>query len=482
MPLTRRQQSHLEAAQRKLRTLGHRDPETFAIAKSVANSRRGDYQTVEKIHFELLGLVRAELARDHVHVGYTVLELAVFNAIRDGSTDPVADIVVDVRTQHLHEPGLLIYPLFGLGLFAPQNTSLLDLPSTREVIDPDAGFAVTSQVASVEGLRAFLDRAISGLGIVGSTPVGALQHHLSMPVLGWLLENPIIVVRVRSLTMGAGENQPAYIRLLRHRTAMVAMASVLTPPRGGPFAAASSNIVNNHETLDFKHYLVFETAGDASRPLRSDRVPMGPRRASLVQLADLRVDIDPEAWQLPAFSGTIGEITDAMVDLEDLQAEVEGGSSRAELKANLARKLSTSLHWYRRSFASFADPREAAVGLAVAFEALLSDGFTMGITKIIMARATACLDQRQAPSALSASVGQLFDWRGAIVHKGEPDSEPSLRDAQRAYIDCFIEVVRRVQMAAPTKTLQIEDLFERKPMSRWDRLRARLRAIFTGRR
>ncbi|HEX7947129.1 MAG TPA: hypothetical protein VF495_20870, partial [Phenylobacterium sp.] len=275
-----------------LSELGHQDPETFAMARPVRGPRRATYASIERILFELLRLARAQLAAQKVHVGHTVLELAVFNAMRDGSSDPVADIVASVRSQRLHEPGFVLYPLFGFGLLNAPDTSLMDSRAV-EIIDGAAGIAVTSRRGDTADLQGFLDRAMTGLGVVGALPKRDINHFVAMRgVTGWLLTNPLLLVRIRSISMGARENQSAYLRAIGHRATLLGLASALAKPRSANrLLAGSTQAASNQDTLDFRHYFVFESPGDANKPLRTDRISMGPRRAPLVQLADLHVDV-----------------------------------------------------------------------------------------------------------------------------------------------------------------------------------------------
>jgi hypothetical protein len=461
LPLNARQRGHWDAARRKLQALGHRDPESFALAKPARGKTRPDYNSIEHIFFEVLELVRGALAAQHVRVGRTVLELAVFQALREGTTEPVDEIVASVIAQGLHQPGFVIYPLFGFGLLHAPQFSLLNSPPSLDFIDKESGLAVTSRVGSAESLFAFLERAAAGLGVLGKLPTRELRGAVSMTgVMNWLLSNPLLIVRVRSISMGARENQPAYLRAIAHRATLLGLASALAKPRkSSRLLSGSTQSASNQDTLDVRHYFVLESPGDPARPLRFDRVPMGPRRAPLLQLADLYIDLDPAAWTTPSLKRRVGALTDALLDLEDLQAALEGKSKSALAKANVSRKLSTALHWVRRSFASFADPREAVVAMAVAFEALLSDGYSQGVTTTIVARAAACIAAQKGSPALAVAVKTLFEWRGAIVHKGEGPTATDLRGARRAFALCFIDMMGRVTAVTPTKTLEVAALF-----------------------
>lgn len=462
--LSARQRGHWHAAQRKLKSLGHCDPESFALAKPAkGKKKRPDYDTIERIVLEVIDLVRAELATRSVHVGHTVLELAVFSALKDESTEPVDEIVQSVLSQGLHEPGFLIYPLFGFGLLHDRNRTFLNLPPNAEVIDRVSGIAVTSCLGDAAGFLAFLERAVTGLGVIGRLPASHISHFLSMKgVTDWLLRNPILIVRVRSISMGARENQGSYLRSIAHRATLLGLVSALAEPRpGSRLLAGSTQAVNNQETLNIRHYFVFESAGAADQELRADRVPIGPSRAAMLQFSDLNIDVDPAAWSSPSLKNRIGALTDAVLDLEDLQASVSGKTSLVLRKKNLSEKLSISLHWARRSFASFADPREAVIALAVAFEALLSDGYSKGITETIVARARICVKAQRGSPKLAEAVETLFEWRGGIVHKGEGPTGADLRQARRAFALSFVEVVKRVNAATPRKTLEVATIFER---------------------
>lgn len=459
--LDKRQQGHWNAAQARLAGLGHTDPERFALSKPARGPKRAAYVSIEKIFFEVLDLVRRDLAAQHVHLGYTVLELAVFNALRDGINDPVAHITGAVRAQGLHLPGFILYPLFGLGLLHPRGANLMQLPPALEVIDGTAGIAVTSPVGDAATLSSFLDRAITGLGVVGVRPQSWVGHNVAMKgVMDWLLLNPLMLVRIRSVSMGARENQRAYHVAIAHRATLLGLVSALSAPRkGSRLLALSTQASGPQNTRDFRHYFVFESGGAAAKELRVDRIPMGPRPAPLLQLSDLDIDLDPGSWVTPKVQNRLGSLTDAMLDLEDLMAAVSGHRATARHKENLSRKLSTSLHWVRRSFAAFADPREAVVAMAVAFEALLSDGYSHGITQKIIQRAETCLRSQRASKQLADDVKVLFDWRGAIVHKGDTPGETDLRAVRRAYAHSFTEVVKRTAAARPTQTLQVAHLF-----------------------
>ena len=101
-----------------------------------------------------------------------------------------------------------------------------------------------------------------------------MAHYVAMRgVTDWLLTNPLLLVRMRTVSMGARENQAVYLRAIEHRATLLGLVSALAKPRQpSRLLAGSTQAVSHGETLDF----VFESPGVAERDLRVERVPMGP--------------------------------------------------------------------------------------------------------------------------------------------------------------------------------------------------------------
>lgn len=262
-----------------------------------------------------------------------------------------------------------------------------------------------------------------------------------------LTDNPLMLIRVRSFSGGQYENQRAFTDKLALGTALVMMASVLTDPREGTRAAVMSSArMNNFETRDINHYLVFENAGRRRR-LQIRRVPMNLSPQVLAQLSDLAVDLDPESWATPRVTPQIDQLSRAFASFEPFHAR--HGWQREGARGRVARKLFDSIFWFRRSFNSVADVREAVVALAVAFETVLTDSY--GSTDVFHAKVERALSDAPRAAELGEEVRHLFRARGQAVHLGGITEGPDLRLARRAYVRCFIHVAERLH-AAPRES------------------------------
>jgi hypothetical protein len=120
---------------------------------------------------------------------------------------------------------------------------------------------------------------------------------------------------------------------------------------------------------------------------------------------------------------------------------------RETREASLYVKLVRSLDYFRRSFRANVRPSERVIMLAIAFETLLTDSYSGGVTARVRRRAATCLQHASTPQALNGAIEQLFDARGKFVHSGFGPEDISLLDARLAYVACLTVVTRLAQGA-----------------------------------
>jgi hypothetical protein len=421
------------------------------------------YGQVEAVILELRNRLNRILAAHDVHIGQSILEEGLYDLLRSGSPDPVNDLLEAVEEHQLHEPGFVLYPLHSFGVVW-DGLRMQSAPPSEVVFDTN-GIAVTPQLNDPEAVIGFLRRSAEQLGILSGIPGMSFAEHARHPVLKWIGTNPLMMIRVRSFSGGQYENQSAYAFKLALGTALVMMASVLTDPRHrtSRMLASSTSRVNNFQTLDIRHYLVFENAG-VSKRLKIRRVPMNLSAQTLAQLSDLDVDLDPEAWQSDAAREQLRRLSEAVATFERFHTRNVGGLRVAKARTRVARKLFDSLFWFRRSFNSTGDRREAVVSQAVAFESLLTDSY--GNTSVIHERVAQCVAANADAAVMREAVEHLFVGRGEAVHKGSLETAVDMLIARRAYVHCFVHLVERLhaapeQSAAPVAAVLAADIAER---------------------
>jgi len=409
------------------------------------------FKQVEAVIKPLRLELRRLLAGEDIHVGIEILDPLLFRLIRDGSEDPIAEAVAELNQQAFHEPGFVLYPLHSYGVMRPFS---FGRPSRDEVVFSDLGVAVVPPTKSIQQTIKFVEEAALALGINSSIPSHALSQEHANRRFRWLSENPLMMIRVRSYAVGAYENQSEYMRKLGLGAAQVMLLSVLADPTD-PKRFSSSR--SSDETLDIRHYLVFENAG-AGRELSYRRVPMNLSATALAQLSDLNVDLHLETLKAPTGIQLSARSEAAINGLAVFHRANVVPGRQDTARTRFALKLLDSTYWFRRSFTGSAMDHEAIVSLAVAFEALLIDSYSGGVTARIVDRATHILKAEGQPRAVIEIVRKLFSARGNVVHAGSTTSKLDLPLARKAYAYCLMHILERLARIDETTTTAVGDL------------------------
>ena len=418
--------------------------------------------------------LHALLNQQDVHVGIEIIDPLIFRLIRGGSVDPVGDAVAELNQQSFHEPGFVLYPLHGYGVM---RRFRLGAPEIEDVAFAALGIAVVPQTQSIQKTVEFVERAASALGISSPIPTHALLQEHANPRLKWLSENPLMMIRVRSYAVGAYENQSEYMRKLGLGAALVMLLSVLIDPQSsGRYSSSRSS----GETLDIRHYLVFENAG-GGRDLSYRRVPMNLSATGLAQLSDLNVDLQLEA--MAASQAEKDRVEAAVTAMGDFPRANVGPARPKTARTRFAAKVSDSVYWFRRSFTGSGTDHEAIVSLAVSFESLLIDSYAGGVTARIVDRAAHILTAEGQPDPVVEIVRKLFSARGDVVHSGSTSSKLDLPLARKAYAVCLVHLLERLGQVQENTTTAVGDLLgEVRPVrpKLWERLAKAWRAFSYG--
>jgi len=169
---------------------------------------------------------------------------------------------------------------------------------------------------------------------------------------------------------------------------------------------------------------------------------MGFRPASLAELSDLPVELDPKYWRQK--SNLSERICNALKIVESGYAEQILKRTKSKLKARVFRKLFDALSFFRRSFRQTADSTEGVVNLAIAFEVLLTDSYSRGIDDHIHRRASLALKGVRGRSSMLDSLEGLYKARSEYVHAGRTNTNVDVDGARKAFTRAFLELVERL--------------------------------------
>ncbi|WP_396593824.1 hypothetical protein [Brevundimonas sp. R86498] len=438
-----------------------------------------EYRQIEAVHKPLRQALRGHLLRQDIHIGAEILEPLLFRLIRDGSVDPVSEAVAELNQQAFHEPGFVLYPVHSYGVMRTFSLASPGPAGTGDLVFTDLGIAIAPPTQSIKNTLAFVTRSAAALGITSPAPISEIRQEHANPRLHWLSKNPLLMIRVRSYSAGAYENQSEFMRRLGLGAAFVMLLSVLVDPRDEKRWNSSRS---SNETLDIRHYLVGDNGG-GGRNLSHRRVPMNLSPAGLAQLSDLNVNLHLDRLAAPAGTRLARRAEQAIVALEAFTRLNAVIQQPATARTRLSSKLLDSVYWFRRSFPAGSQDHEAIVSLAVAFESLLIDSYASGVTGRIVDRAIHILKAEGQPAPVQEIVRKLFSARGDIVHAGSTSTTLNLPLAREAYAFCLLHLLGRIGHVSETTTTAVGDMLGEVALVRaglGERVRRAWRALMQG--
>lgn len=397
-----------------------------------------------------LRVVRSAIARElwtrQIFIGISVLDELLFHAAAAGG-DPVLGTLSFIRGRRLDRPGLVLYPLHSFGIVTAGLSHLAR--ESVSIHNPEFGFAVSPQTNSMDKTLRFLEASRWSLGIGKRVPDDLIEHWHRSRDAEWIVHNPLLVLRTRSLPGYYYDNQFLVIGRIKIVVTLIAMLGALQPPLEGKDRFWSSSQINNWETLDIHHYITLFDAPGTRAVLSGSCVPMNVDAASLAELSQLNVEVDPRA--LRRRRTKVGSLYGA------LNAAFEGylrcRFNRRSSKASrfVYTKFMESLTYYRRSFHGSDPGWRSVLSLAIAYEMLLTDHYAGGVANRIHRRAGVLLKGVPGVRALLKSIDDLFVTRNEIVHGDLNVTPADVLTAQRAFVFVFEELVNR---ASATTSLQ----------------------------
>jgi hypothetical protein len=391
-----------------------------------------------------LAAVRNEILRElrkrGVFIGQSIVEELTFYVFREGkNSNPLHKVFEWIRDSGLHRPGVLVFPLHGVGILGFGAFRALGRgDATIEFVLKQVGMVFSPQTNSDGRTVELIQRVTKYLGIKQKVPRDSIEHHLRFPVMAWLTRNPLLFVRLRAVSGERFENQRFLTMKLRLSTSFLIFIHTLEASFPGPKAPvwSSSRSVNSWATLDIKHYLFYQT-GNKGR-LEGQRVPITVDRVEMAELSSLGIDFTPDIWRKR--HNVVSKVKRAFDRLEKAYLEEIVTSDKSTPLARATRKLYESLKYFRRSFRPSSESGERYVNLAIAFETMLLDGGDRASRKAIVDRLRTVLKRVPRATVLVRNVNRVYRARNDVVHSGFVATPVDLRLAQRAFTECFLRL------------------------------------------
>jgi hypothetical protein len=181
--------------------------------------------------------------------------------------------------------------------------------------------------------------------------------------------------------------------------------------------------------------------------------------ADLAELSDVNIELIPQLWlhRRPI----VKRIALALRTVEDGYIKHALLAKDSSVRSRVYRKLYNALAYFRRSFHFSADKGAAVVNLAVAFEILLTDFYSPGVSGRVPQHLSLALRGIQGQGLFTDEVKKLYDARSQAVHTAEIGQEVDMALARQAFVHALISITRRLPKLNTSAQEPIKELLQR---------------------
>ncbi len=381
-----------------------------------------------------------------------------FSALKDHSLSDQAliDQVVDcMHINGLTSSSLVIFPVhsFGIddiGLNLKLKNSHIHYESNDILLFP--------QQNRVERAKACIEIAKESFKMKSiKFDNNLLDHYLRSRPLKWFECNQLMFCKVNFSSANYYENEYYLIRCLEKSVSKMFLAfNIITNKKlllGSK--GFSTRVVNNWQTTDIHHYLVFTKVKGKLIP---ECIPIHSELSNLVELSKINIDMP------------VSLNTDVRLEIDKLNKFVD------YIYRNCIEGLKTDNRWYfydklRRSLIFFVRSyqsrykEDSIIYLCIAFEMIYCDGLKNNIGQLLCTNISSILP----PNAVEIfrNIGDLYNSRSGVAHEGVP-RECNLEKCRKIYMDAFVNLsilVRKNEIDVNTKkafTAYTEKYFKEK--------------------
>ena len=381
-----------------------------------------------------------ELWQREIFIDAEVIDELLFDAARRPAvTDPLLETLRFLRDKRATRPGFILFPLHSLGFM---RAGLLrgDQRPQAQYLHPQWGIALTPQTNGLHATLDWIERARVAFKVYKPVDRELIRHwHRSRA--SWLERNPLLAIRMTTQRGSYASSEAVVVGRIRAATAQLAMVSAFQQPEPDRLSSLlSSSRINNWQTLDINHYLVFSDHPRLPRQLAGECVRLSGRGSRLVELSDLSIEIDPDYRGARKIIAAI-ETAVAIVYRGHLQ---HMWPERRDVRNRTCDRLFESLLYFLRSFHGRGQSWPATVSLATAFEMLLTDSYSDGVSKRLARRLKLVLRGTRGTRRYQEAFGVVYKARGDLVHAGAEPTDLDLHRAQQAFVLAFCVIAPRI--------------------------------------
>lgn len=409
-------------------------------------------------HFvNLRNIIRYTLVNHSIFIGGDVVEELIFLSLCKNQS-PIIHCIDTIRDFKLHEPGFIIYPLHSFGIL---GFGFVRAFSERVLYysNPKKEIAISAQPNSKEYLYKFIENAMKDLQINQKVNKDSIEHYLRSRPLKWLLNNPIMIQKFRSYSGDYYANQRLITLKLEISLSFIYLTqSLLINSELSNFESHfSTKSLNNWETYDINHYLLFSTQPGQKAYYETRCIPMNYEKTFLNEISQLNVEFYPNRVVKHHDYDLAIKIFN---EFEKTYLKLFNSKSTGPKKRHFD-QLYLSLKYFRKSFLSSHKSFDNVINLCIAFEVLLLDkNEKFKKREPILDKLDQTLKYRKSKKDMIESVDKLILSRNEIVHGGFTDKSNNLELCRKAFSLSFLKLNKTINYGSVNPGTLVTDVLK----------------------
>ena len=270
-----------------------------------------------------------------------------------------------------------------------------------------------------------------------SLDIDLIHHFCRARPLEWFKRNQLLICKINFSSTDYFENQFFLTRQLERSVCKIYFANILIKMQRqiSLKKGIETGIINNSETRDIKHYLVFEKKGTKLTP---SCIPMWNELSDAVELSNLRLKMP-----ISCDAKTQIQIEQAGLFVDKVFKNCVPAREKVTQEQVFYEKLRISFLMFARSCqARF--PEDEALYLAAAFEGLYAEGKKENVTYIVN-RNLGCLAQKNDADDIIRNFKLLYNARSQFAHEGKMVSKCDLAKCREIYLGSIFKIEKLIR-------------------------------------
>ncbi len=383
-----------------------------------------------------------EFASREIYPSYNYICELLFGSLKTGekaAKSIIAEILNGLQLSGVKSPSIVVYPVYSFGFenigIGAKRETHLEIKDTRLYIQQNN---IKGTFQCLEEMKNFLDLKDC------SFDYDLINHYCRSRPLKWLHSNPLIISPVFFSSSDYYENEYWLIRHLEKEVSKLFLTYQLLSKNNEITnnTGFSTRQMNNFETRDIKHYLVFSLQDKILRPTC---IPLHFHHNKILEISNICIDIPtslrPEdAEQIDLLSSYIDKIY------------LDSNPFSHEPSKDFFDNIRRSIIFFIRSHQARQVEDKISL-LTIGFEMLYGDDIKENIVQTLSTN-LACLNGN-SPN-IPSLIKNLYNFRSGVVHTGtirEGNLESVLTQSQNLY---YSSLIKTIQLIADGK-LPIEE-------------------------